>query len=108
MKTNHTPGPWEVERARNGLPYRIVAPGGDDGKPGAVGKHITRWGAISLPSSEEGEANARLIAASPELLRIAERLADDDEVPTDGDMVIAILKRDAKAAIAKATGEDAP
>lgn len=71
--TKHTKGPWEIQRATNGIPYRITSPNSDDKKPGSVGKHVTRWGCLMNPSSEEGEANARLIAAAPELLAFAEK-----------------------------------
>ncbi len=52
MKTKHTPGPWEAGKAKSGA-----------------------WGVWTLPgfyyvfdSSNNGEANARLIAAAPEML----------------------------------------
>ena len=64
----HTPGPWVVVNGWTGYPSHIAAPNADDTKPGAVGSHITRQGSVSLPSSEEGMANARLIAESPSLL----------------------------------------
>lgn len=73
-----TPGPWEVVESRNGYPYQISARTASDNIAGAVGKSITRWAAIALPSSEEGQANARLIAAAPELyeaLSTLERLS---------------------------------
>lgn len=66
MTVNHTPGPWEIARSSQGYPYQIRAPKGHAG-PGGI-RDVTRWAAIGLPSSAEGEANARLIAAAPELL----------------------------------------
>ena len=54
-KTTHTPGPWTYERSANG-DYTIDSDGG---------KRIAEE--ISDP------ANARLIAAAPELLAFAER-----------------------------------
>lgn len=62
MEGKHTPGPWEVTANPSGHPYQIYAPRGINMQA------ITRWGAISMPSSDEGKANARLIAAAPELL----------------------------------------
>jgi len=61
----HTPGPWQIRRS-SGRPYQIEA-------PAAVGnKNVTNWGGISRRTSPEGEANARLIAAAPELLSMLE------------------------------------
>ena len=77
-----TPGPWLVSRSHRGYPYQIVAPAADCG-PGKVGTSITRWAAISLPSSDEGNANAHLIAAAPamaEALRGVLRVADRETV----------------------------
>jgi hypothetical protein len=54
----HTPGPWTIRRASQGKPYQIE---------GAT-RDITRWGGLSAPMSHEAEANARLIAAAPDLL----------------------------------------
>ncbi len=64
----HTPGRWRIRFSRSGYPYQITADGGDDQKPGAVGTKVLRWGSFILPSSAEGLANARLIAAAPDLL----------------------------------------
>jgi hypothetical protein len=63
----HTPGPWAVMTNRQGYPYQISAPFSDPRKPGGI-TDVTRWASISLPSSPEGQANARLIAAAPEML----------------------------------------
>ena len=118
--TKHTPKPWRVNcsgslepdsmklRPDNGKPYREygciapVAPGGliahvylGDGWPDDVD------GALA-----EQEANARLIAAAPELLDILERLAEywDQGAPVFPGSLISI---EAREAIAKATGEPA-
>ena len=74
--SKHTPGPWIVINAKNGLPYQICAIHGRDTEPGVVGKGILRWGSISLPSSGEGKANARLIAAAPEMLEALKVVTD--------------------------------
>lgn len=105
--SEHTPGPWVVKRCYRGYPQRIHAPKGDDTQPGLVGKDVTRWGAISLPSSNEGEANARLIAAAPDLLGALEALECADRAPTAARaMAYDIAMRKARAAIAKARGGD--
>ncbi len=106
----HTPGPWKIVFASGRYPYQIDAPNGSKG-PGGI-RFITRWGAISMPSSAEGLANARLIAASPDLLEALQGLLKTYLQAADsGDcgnwdaraepQVIAAL-----AAIAKATGPD--
>lgn len=71
-ESKHTPGPWIVMHGDNGYPSGISAPG-DAGIPGAVGC-IVRNGGIGLPSSDAGKANARLIAAAPDLLAALEEL----------------------------------
>ena len=92
MTTQHTPGPWTVESDRTTVSMAhqavIVAPAPD----GA--------------SREEMRANARLIAAAPDLLRALERIAvypcncPHDSLP--GDECESCI---ARAAIAKAKGE---
>lgn len=111
-ESKHTPGPWIVMHGDNGYPSGISAPG-DAGIPGAVGC-IVRNGGIGLPSSDAGKANARLIAAAPDLLAALEPLAallqphmdeyQDDRVffaVNYGRVTIGDLRR-ARAAIAKA------
>lgn len=54
-----TPGPWHVPA---GAPWQIVP---DDGSPGVI---IAKVYAKPTRSKAEAEANARLMAAAPELL----------------------------------------
>lgn len=104
--TKHTPGPWFIGRSGHGKPYQIET---------ADGLCVTKWGGISRPASQEGEANARLIAAAPDLLDAltqcrAELLsmidkhnkqdADDGSWLYDYQTVV-----EADAALAKARGE---
>ena len=83
--SGHTPGPWEIRYAANGCPYTITttASGNFDKMPGRVGSQILRWGSFMLPSSAEARANARLIAAAPELLEALEQIAAPAMVPLD-------------------------
>lgn len=61
----HTPGPWEVVYSPQRRPYGIDSALAQDA-PGNI-KHVVRWAGIGFPSSPEATANARLIAAAPEL-----------------------------------------
>lgn len=104
--TDHTPGPWGWKTNRhpqtNGQPWGWVEAhphpaGGGGAPPDGIGG-IT-W------KGEQGKANARLIAAAPDLLEALERLAafrvngPDDYDERDNVMHIA------QRAIAKARGE---
>ena len=101
----HTPGPWEIRRNKAGYPYSIHAPNGDSG-PGGI-QDITRWASIGFPSSSEGEANARLIAAAPMLLEALEEAVDDLKTIAEiGPKSVSIELQPYLTAIATAKGED--
>lgn len=95
----HTPGPWTLE-----YDYSLVMPAKD-------GNHIVTAGPIGPDESsrEEKRANARLIAASPELLEILIELVRLIEYPKrslidrDGDMIQKPSLKKAKKSIQKAT-----
>jgi hypothetical protein len=95
MSTQHTPGPWKAHPtglSRSGLPeYQI------------------HWSDIGECVAEivHGEANARLIAAAPELLEALEMVRDaDDDCKRDGLQTIPSMARTRiDRAIAKATGQ---
>ena len=60
----HTPGPWKVEA--DGLSVSTVSDFGHD-----------QWARLAVCASDphgHGEANARLIAAAPDLLKALERV----------------------------------
>lgn len=100
-----TPGPWSV-----GF-------GGQTGRPMTVNP-VLRWGSIAKPATAEAEANARLIAAAPDLaeaLRLAIPFLRDSvdkygiawregDPPVEGDPEDVVVLRAAKAALAKAEG----
>ncbi|HCF7628834.1 hypothetical protein MUB13_20905 [Pseudomonas aeruginosa] len=67
-KQSHTPGPWEIERYSDGL-IQIV------GNIRAVSDHEEHVTTVVEAVTRGDEANARLIAAAPELLSIAKRWA---------------------------------
>ena len=87
MSKQHTPGPWLEPREINGKGMGWRA------GPAWLG---------SDSCSEETKANAYLIAAAPDLLEALQRLvANLDE----GDFISTTRIDEARAAIAKATGE---
>ena len=102
-RTAHTPGPWRYEPASS----RLIVWTADGPGRGAVADltsqtHVLPAGQHSWEARKaEVEANARLIAAAPELLAALTDLVErfTPEYMTD----IAAIDS-AKAAIAKATG----
>ena len=97
--TDHTPGPWHVIEACYEA-YR--GSHSIDSVDVRVAK-VARNGVDDV----EGEANARLIAAAPDLLEALYLLVVDvrvAEVDKDGGMRFSERIRHAEAAIAKATG----
>jgi hypothetical protein len=66
MSTAHTPGPWKVYRTTDGTAILGV---GDADSGGISDANFGLW-----RSGEEREANARLIAAAPELLDMLKRV----------------------------------
>jgi len=93
--SKHTPGPWHVSK-RN--PLSVV-------EAGPRASQIAKMGIkLGVCSQQDAEANARLIAAAPDLLEALARLVrqyGSDGVIYTGDHPIAV----ASAAITKATGE---
>ena len=115
--SKHTPGPWSVmfqnSRAMDSdpnyqwwqVPVQVGAPGGVNGGPGNVIAMVSMGGPGAMISDKEHvEANARLIAAAPDLLAalesLTEHLADMDHMNEDSEGW-----QDALTAIAKAKEE---
>jgi hypothetical protein len=90
----HTPGPWGAigSETSEGAPFWSVY--------GADEKAIIY---ATLRAHNELAANARLIAASPELLDLAYQYLSDLRRPPTGDSLQRRIER-AEAIIAKATG----
>jgi hypothetical protein len=89
--SNHTPGPWKVSRR-----FDVYQ---DTKKPGVGGTFIASTKGVSeLPESvnQVCEADAKLIAAAPELLKALQDILIFDS---------ALSQENARAAIRKATGE---
>lgn len=97
----HTPGPWFTQREGFSTIYVEARIGG------GFLQEVAACGPTAEGSVQQ-EANARLIAAAPELLAAASRAEafisgfDDDNKADD----IAGMLRDLRASIAKATGSD--
>ena len=86
MNTKHTPGPWTAKGRK--MEARIY--GNVEGGPVAVVPYVTEWA-----SNPYDEANARLIAAAPELLAALNEIMISPNSPA--------AKQRAFDAIAKAT-----
>ena len=103
MNTKHTPGPWDVRTIDESI-------GSVDAADGSAVAQAQMRGTLTCHNHEERRANTRLIAAAPDLLEALlestselEALMKDKAFYQGGQN---ILDR-ARAAIAKATGEDA-
>ena len=94
--SEHTAGPWKIDRSYpNGLPFGI--------RSCVDGERVLVSRAFSGPSTPCAEANARLIAAAPELL---EALKNAEALwafrSTDDPQQVWLAQT--RTAIAKATG----
>lgn len=71
MKTKHTPGPWSISwnTFNGGEEHGIYANGELDLKGFQIAKVNYYPGIYNYANEETGKANAKLIAAAPELLR---------------------------------------
>lgn len=101
METKHTPGPWRVVnyQDKNDVP-RVVSD-----KGGIAVLCINRYLGEAGPSKQE-QINAALIAAAPELLEALKAMVAIWEGPRElAALRFAKSVIDARAAIAKATGE---
>ena len=97
MNAKHTPGPWEA--VGNLVRSPMVQPQGL-----SKGVQIAECrDAYFLSHTEESKANARLIAAAPELLEVAQLILAEDLL----DFLPEEYASKIRAAIAKATGEQA-
>lgn len=92
MSDAFTPGPWVAQS--HGHVSCI-------GRDGVSGYRVANAFGLTLTSFQEQEANARLIAAAPELLEALEDLVIDCEMGWRDPHTLA----DAKAVLAKARGD---
>lgn len=94
MPANHTPGPWAISQSHG---FRTGAPANAYTINGACGTVAT----TPNPNVASNAANARLIAAAPELLAALQALLE--VVPQTYDCRHELA--DARAAVARATGD---
>lgn len=66
-----TPGPWKAERSKSGSKVRISGHGWF--------RFARVWVEVADQRSEEGEANARLIAAAPDMLAALQMVRELDD-----------------------------
>lgn len=91
----HTPGPWKLDKDCGDFDtLAVYAPDG---------RKIVFWGGRYNAPSQEGEDNARLIAAAPDLLRLlkAAMAYINDEAGKPG---ITWLRREARVMLANVEG----
>lgn len=107
-KKAHTPGPWRVFICDDGgewsgWPLSISPVGNDDKSVVRTGGHWPyEWDEYT--SKAEAVANARLMAASPDMLEALERLLAAAEMTTFSDQFPQECEN-ARAALSKATGD---
>lgn len=102
MSAKHTPGPWEWDG-------KVWCYDGSEEAPWLVQAPWTKTSSKTVLSGEircMSEADARLIAAAPELLAFAQEFLSDYQ-SEDGMASMKHYARKAHEAIAKATGEQA-
>lgn len=91
METKHTPGPWGIRSTDTLLTIH-----GDDG---VIMVASTSWHSRirrHYPLKAEAEANARLIAATPDLLALTKFIDENPE------LAFSVVVQMARAALAKA------
>jgi hypothetical protein len=104
MNTKHTPGPWKARKGFDSETIEVFAPNSKIKKPFQPTDL-----AVVQADSREGKANARLIAAAPELLEAleeAETYLVERGVDIRGVTGRTVILPKMRAAIAKATGKE--
>jgi hypothetical protein len=106
METKHTPGPWRyrqpISDRLRGQPIRsleVLV----DGPNGIYKPYVADVRSLDAAGNDNTEANARLIAAAPDLLAALESIASSGLAKDSADA--RFLCGIARAAIAKVRGE---
>ena len=103
-ESTHTPGPWFIF----GNGHCVGGPKGPiDGDPRQQTAGVAMCG-MRLRTEDEAKANARLIAAAPDLLAACEMLISDPSEEwsqTEFDRRVGAARDMARAAVKKAKGE---
>ena len=101
----HTPGPWKVHSAssRVGKNFALLAKKTYGWVNVLHGND--RHGPDTRATTEEAEANARLIAAAPDLLSVCQRIANINVFSVDNDVEQIVMQ--ARTVFEMATGEKA-
>lgn len=111
MTTKHTPGPWIASRGQHSPKSKDrscfwVVNQADDGREDLMPRICDAIAPEGFDGFQQGEANARLIAAAPELLEACQ--AAFAELANDPTWHVSFLRLDVlRAAIAKAAGNPA-
>lgn len=101
QKTSHTPGPWNVEHPYGEPGVYVTGP-----NTGLIAKlYMPDAGMHVADKPVTIDANARLIAAAPDLLAIAQRWMEWATGPVVPIAVRMSIQEDTRAAIAKATSQ---
>jgi hypothetical protein len=103
--TQHTPGPWKVSGSLITTNLRPLALVLSTYTPPKKGRTPRDYDAFA-PEANTADANARLIAAAPELLEALQGLLTNAPAPKgiSNDYSYILYREAAKTAIAKATG----
>ncbi len=106
MDTKHTPGEWHIEKSGTGKYNRVFTIYGTDNLCEKCGKGDGQWLICETLESAVGykkaEANAKLIAAAPELLEALQGILDIGKRDTSNPKYDCYYNT-AKEAIKKAT-----
>ena len=104
MTTKHTPGPWLFRTAPTSAGLCHIVSAADWKGAFIYGDGIRKGVDDALPKAQELAANARLIAAAPDLLRLLKEARRTLEMWKDVAPAVSLCA-DIDAAIARATGE---
>lgn len=104
MSTKHTPGPWQIATGNRNREFNRWSVRSEKHPLGRGG--VFPVANVNYTNHPMGQANARLIAAAPELLAFAQAFLADYQSEDGMDSMKHYAKL-AHAAIAKATGSEA-